>query len=259
MQWCGIVKQESELEDFEKGWDEGTYGACYSPDGTKIVTGHIQSARIWDVQTGKKLFTLPVSKQSGSFAFSPDGSQLVTANDGKVWNAISGEELFSLNSQKHNLEFWVTTPVAYSPEGMRIVTANNNGTETEAIVTWDARTGEELNYFQYGENRNIGHLSFSPDGKHLLMDTERPPDAQQFKRFQQEMEALEKPIEAKTSEALFGEHFSASCGIEVWDAETGKVLSSLNQAFPISTLSYSPDGNRILFANGRVQIWNGKN
>jgi len=78
-----------------KDW---VYHAAWSSDGTRIVTSsHDGSAKVWDAQTGQELFTL-------------------NGQDGWIWQA------------------------AWSPDDTRIVTGHTDG---RAIV-WDAATGQEL-------------------------------------------------------------------------------------------------------------------
>ena len=62
------------------GHDGTVWGAAFSPDGTQITTADDRSARLWDAKTGALRFTLRHDDMVASAAFSTDGQQLVTAS-----------------------------------------------------------------------------------------------------------------------------------------------------------------------------------
>src|SRR5262249_55160637 len=72
--------------------------AAFSPDGRRIVTASDdQTARIWDVASGKEIAILRGHEDSvNSAAFSPDGRRIVTASNdqtARIWDAASGKEI----------------------------------------------------------------------------------------------------------------------------------------------------------------------
>lgn len=100
---------------------------AFSPDGTKLATGSLDStARVWDVTSGEQLAYLPHDLPVNAVAFSPDGETLATAsNDGvaRLWD-------LTLFSKGDTLAFPhpdVVTAVAFSPDSSRLVTACQNG------------------------------------------------------------------------------------------------------------------------------------
>ena len=63
------------------------FSAAYSPDGARIVTASWdKTAKVWETQTGKEMFTLTGHNDYVmSAAYSPDGQRIVTAgSDGIV-------------------------------------------------------------------------------------------------------------------------------------------------------------------------------
>jgi WD40 repeat protein len=94
-------------------------------------------------------------------AFSPDGSQVVTASDDKtarLWNAETGKELALLSGHKGKVLL-----VAFSPKGHRIMTASDDGT----ALLWDSETGRRIGVLS-GHAEAVLAVSFSPDGLKLL-------------------------------------------------------------------------------------------
>ena len=193
-------------------------GARLSPDGGLVVTADNDgSACVWKVSSGKlmRVFTEPAGVSGGVAGglgvggsamrwavFSPDGKQVLTANDdgtARVWDVSSGKQLQVVsepNGEAIN-DAW------FSPDGKQIVTASNDGTARiwsaatgtllqtltgpgrdpvfnaafsrkdglvvtcsgSAAVLWSAKTGKELTEFQYG---NLSDCEFSPDGSEVV-------------------------------------------------------------------------------------------
>ena len=64
---------------------------------------------------------------------SPDGTA-------KVWDALTGKELLTLDQGEGAEPYWV----AFSPDGSRIAVANTADTSQGWVSIWDAATGEML-------------------------------------------------------------------------------------------------------------------
>jgi WD40 repeat protein len=97
------------------------YGAAFSPDGKRIVTGALtRTTRLWDAQTGKPLPVLAGHDiNAWGAAFSPDGSLIVTVSEDKtarIWDAATAKELLTF---KHD---WRVVRAAFTPDGSRVLT-----------------------------------------------------------------------------------------------------------------------------------------
>jgi WD40 repeat protein len=109
------------------------YGVCFSPDSRCLASASEDTTvKIWDVATGKLLFTLqghtgPVC----SICYSPDGRRLVSAGHDKtvkVWDPTTGQEI--LNMEGHTD---MVLSVSFSRDGRRLASAG--GLE---VKIWDA-------------------------------------------------------------------------------------------------------------------------
>ncbi len=194
--------------------------AAFSPDGKQIVTAGVdQTARIWDVVTGKQMRLLTGHTGSvTSAAYSPDGKRIVTTSidqTARIWDARSGKEIRRLTNDffsRFNVRLY---SAAYSPDGRTIVT----GSDYSSIIIWDADTGQEVRTLSdWGElGGTIKSVVFSPNGEQVL---------------------------------------SVGDQVVIWDASTGRELRRL-QAYAANSAAYSPDGKHIVTAesDGIARIW----
>jgi WD40 repeat protein len=113
--------------------------ASFDPAGNRVVSaGFDQTARIWDVKSGKLLATQKHPGWLRSAEFSPDGRWVATAIDREVafvWDAQSLKQIATLvghTSSVHDARF--------DRAGKRLLTASFDGTAR----IWDAATGKEL-------------------------------------------------------------------------------------------------------------------
>jgi hypothetical protein len=108
--------------------EQQVYNAAFSPDGTRIVTGDAsRKAHVWDVQTGKRLFSLPAHPGGVWYGeFSSDGRLLLTGDDAgnaRVWEASSG---LPLSGWIHNGRSLRGT--CFSPDGRMALSEAEDGT-----------------------------------------------------------------------------------------------------------------------------------
>ncbi|MGI9002616.1 MAG: NACHT domain-containing protein, partial [Pseudonocardia sp.] len=114
----------------------GVMSVAWSPDGTHLLTGANDGARIWDATTAEPLHhltdhTSPVR----SVAWSPDSTRLLTGGtDGitRIWDATTAQPLHHLTG--HTSPVW---SVAWSSDGSRLLTGDGGGTSR----VWDATSG----------------------------------------------------------------------------------------------------------------------
>ncbi len=116
------------------------YRACFSPDGTRVLTASADwTARVWDAATGKPV-TPPLRHGSKVYqaAFSPDGRRVVTGSDdnsARVWDAATGKPV-----TPPLVHDGTVVKAVFSPDGRAVLTGSQDGTAR----AWDAGTGEPL-------------------------------------------------------------------------------------------------------------------
>lgn len=192
-----------------------------------------------------------------SVSFSPDGKRIVSASADstvRIWDAESGECLKVLDKQMGEVY-----SASFSPDGKRIVSAPNGN----YLRIWDSETGDSLKviYSRYlwGENS----VSFSPDGKKILLSERNEKYLQLW-----DMETDERPkvLDGHTRDvnsACFspsGKHIvsaSQDSTIRVWDVETGegKVLDKYNKEACSASFSYNGKFIVSAYMDGLIRIW----
>ncbi|MBR9920938.1 MAG: hypothetical protein GYB31_08860 [Bacteroidetes bacterium] len=137
--------------------------AHFAPDKRSIATASLdQTARIWDIQTGKLQKLLPHDHFVLSLDYAPDGKRLVTAcadRIARIWDVQSGEVLINLIGHENYVY-----SVQYSKDGSQIITSGGDGT----AIIWDAETGELLYRLENTLPGPIKYVEFMPDGKSVF-------------------------------------------------------------------------------------------
>jgi WD40 repeat protein len=147
------------VRTFDAGPVEGGMTPEFSPDGRLLAVGNRNSATgIFDVATGKKLFSLPKT-MTQEIQFSPDGKTLaVVYVDASValWRVADGSLQAERKTQAEELY-----TVDWSPDGSLLATAGRKG----MITIWDPRDLSMIRELPAPEW--LIRVKFTPDGLNL--------------------------------------------------------------------------------------------
>jgi len=168
------------------------YSMVFSPDGTKLLTGHTQEmyflrvlehgvgmggivdsataqkhskenvARLWDVATLKEIRQFDGhSSLVHAAAFSPDGRFVVLGTGNFLGQGYNTARLFEAATGKEIQQFkghgFDVMAAAFTPDGRLVMTASLDGTRF-----WDAASGKE-----------ICRLILTADGTRIVLDPQR--------------------------------------------------------------------------------------
>src|SRR5262249_31295226 len=105
---------------------ERVYKVRYSVDGTRLAsTGWDGTVKLWEVASGKCLWTSSHEHTSTDAAFFPDGKWIVTGAwepKASLWDAASGRELAAFRGQLLGAD-----SVAVAPDGQRVAMGAGEG------------------------------------------------------------------------------------------------------------------------------------
>lgn len=213
--------------------------AAFSPDGTHIITGGNDGARVWNAETGHQVTELKDASMGWrgagtvpNVAYSPDGSSILTASwlgRAWIWNSKDYKLLQTLNGHAQRIQSAV-----YSRAGDRVLTASDDGTAR----IWDTSTGRPLVNVKL-KDRTVNNAAFAPNG--LLFAT------------------------CSTAMSPPGRHVVSpqiDQGMaQVWDALKGTLLSSIvSKSGLCDQVLFSPDGSFLAVnETSNVVIWDVEN
>jgi len=150
------------------GHTDRLWQATFSPDGKQVVTASADNtARIWDVATGKELLRISghTDEVRGAI-FSADGKQILTASNdttARTWDAATGKELLRFVGHTGKV-----AKAVFSPDGTLVVATGYDGTAR----VWDARTAQGLVTYTGHTTDEVNRVAFSPDGKTVVTSGE---------------------------------------------------------------------------------------
>jgi eukaryotic-like serine/threonine-protein kinase len=194
-----------------------------------------------------------------SAAYSPDGTRIVTASEGKIariWDAHAGKQLAVLSGHDATV-----SSAAYSPDGTRIVTAS----EDKTARIWDARSGKQLAVLS-GHGNFVYAAAYSPDGTHIVTASEDKTARIWDARTGAQLTVLSGHDASVASATYSPDGTRIVTGsfdktARIWDARTGTPLAVLSgNGNIVYSAEYSPDGTRIVTASAdkTARIWDAR-
>jgi WD40 repeat protein len=136
--------------------------AAFAPDGKTVAVGMANGAAdLWDTQTGQLARTVQAHEARVRYtAFSPDGNQLITADDKQMrfWSVANGQEAVAARSLP-GLGYLT----AYSRDGRLVATSGAKGT----AEIWDTVTAQRVQVLK--QEAQPVTLAFSTDGNQLAV------------------------------------------------------------------------------------------
>lgn len=135
---------------------------AWSPNGQNIASGGWdRTADIWNITSGKTLFTIPFSDVVSSLAWSPNGQEIAASswnNVVQIWNTRTAQPFRTYS----NYFAQAVNAVAWSPNGHYLAVGNNNSTVEVVDIVSDTIICDYA-----GHSKAVNAVAWSPDGQSI--------------------------------------------------------------------------------------------
>ncbi|KAE8331490.1 WD40-repeat-containing domain protein [Aspergillus sergii] len=240
-----------------EGHTDSVSSLAWSRDGSRLASGALSSARIWDLDTSECSFTVIYC-----LAWSPDGSRLAAGSFYATVNVWDTQTRDCVLLKGHTSSI---TSVAWSSDGSRLA----SGSDDRTIRIWDVRTMDCI-FILEGQFSVIHCLAWSPDGSRLASGSEDKnikiwDTTGQSKSITRGRDGIFESI-TWSHDGIQLVSLAQDRTVRVWNATTGGQLS-ISQGRPklvsgdadyICELVWSPDGNQLASgsSDGTILVWN---
>ena len=246
--------------------------SAFSPDGRQFASAGWSdcTARIWQVETGQLLWTLPHSNSVMCVAYSPDGTRLVTAcydRKARVWDTATGK-LTGLSADYGDRVAFVK----FSPDGRLIAFSGGFFYWADALDTsirvWDLESGQirRLDAVHQGTVKVLwspkGDLLASAgwDGVVRLWEW---PSGRELRQLEQTGRPVVLQLDFSPDGqflAVAGANFKGSADPmgQIFEVRSGRLVRELaGHAETLIGIHFSPDSQLIATASGdsTVKVW----
>ncbi len=215
-----------------------------SPDKTRLAVGQGAGLMLYELPSGKQLFSLvnPQLKDSKdqplnqaqldlvqALVFSPDGKQLYSADFQQVhlWDAVTGKWVKSLAGMMDRV-----TALDISSDGKRLAVASGVPSSEGEAKVFDLSTGNVVTELKQPHTDMVYSVRFSPDGKTLLtcsadklIRTFSLPEGQLLKTFEGHTGQVLDVAWKADGKAIIS--VGADNVVKVWSFETGDQLLTI--------------------------------
>jgi dipeptidyl aminopeptidase/acylaminoacyl peptidase len=248
------------------------YTVAFSPDGKRLASASNREVIVWDLATGKSLFTYHITGTNVfGLAFTPDGKRLAVGISKivKVLDAATGKEVSAVTGSAHFL-----FRMAYSPDGKCLATSSGSTNASGELYVWDAATGRAVLSLAH-QTGAVLNVAYSADGRRLATATGAPSGVRPGEVIVWESASGRAVMTLRGhTENVYGVAFSpdgrriASASgsrgstrpgeVKLWEILTGQEAISLTgHTGPVFNVVFSPDGRLLVTASGdrTVRLW----
>ncbi len=228
---------------------------AYSADGRILASSFGETIKLWEVATGREIYTLRGhTNYISSIAFSPDSQLLVSGSwdrTTRLWDVARSREIRKIKGEE-SIHF-----VTFSLDGQLIGTIHNS----KIIILYRVADGREIYNINLAPKWAYG-LTFTDDGR-LLTNTEFEytkllqliidTNIDEYFAHHQQISSLAFSPNGKILASG-----SYDTNIKLWDVTTGKHISTLkSHTHEVASVAFSPKVEILASASydKTVKLW----
>jgi WD40 repeat protein len=194
-----------------KGHSNWIKAVAVTADGKRAISAsRDDTLKVWDLITGKELFSLQGHRESvNAVAIATDGKRAISGS----WDNTLKVWDLTTRKEQFTLKGHSNTvqAIAVTADGKRVI----SGSSDRTIKVWDLTTGDEQLPLK-GHKDSVNAVAITPDGKRMI----------------------------------FGSYDT----LKVWNLATGNIIASFTGESPIASCAIAPDGLTIVAGDrlGRI-------
>ncbi|GHO71330.1 hypothetical protein KSC_102220 [Ktedonobacter sp. SOSP1-52] len=248
------------------GHTQSVLSIAWSPDSQRVASSDGSKAfASWDAAhaTSVRLYTVASVSTFTKIAWSPDGTKIAalpaSAPGGAyLVNAVTGQILrtyygYGPSSYSHN-KGERFAGISWSPDNQRLAMW---GEQTGGLEVWDVATGSYLYHFVTASppgsyDNTASDVAWSPNGKYIAAGAnstvqiwDASPGSQAF------VVPVSQPSALSLAWSPNGKYIASTSDnypthtLLVWEARTGRVISTYQSKILLGTISWAPDSQRL--------------
>jgi len=238
----------------QQGHTKSVRSVVFSKDGKQIVScSEDNTVKIWDVATGQEIMSLLINKVD-FMILSLDEKYIITSSDAfpsiiRIWDKNTGKELRRFSTPRSE----TINSIKTSPDERQIAVLCRDTTSPfrEDIYTcrfFDITTGK-----QTGTIENVEYLSFSPDGKRIIIKFYQENkiiilDAgtgKELSIISDDIQNINFIAFSPNGKHIIIRYLSLGTYITIWDANTYSKINKISTRNDYGPIELNPDGSQI--------------
>jgi WD40 repeat protein len=235
---------------------------AFSPDARTLASASWDgSLKLWEMESGKLLWSGWHQRSVNGLAFAPDGGLLASSgNDAlvRLWDPHSGQQVQTL---PHPAPVYAIT---WSPDGRLLASGDFQG----AIRLWQMQPTQPATCLQTlrGHTNWVAGLAFAPSGA-ILASANWDGTVKLWEVGEEGSQRLPQTLEGHTGQVNRVSwspdgRTLASCGYDktiwLWDVEQGRYRAALSgHTATVWGLAFTPEGGSLLSGSedGTLRVW----